>query len=132
MAESHVSSTSLPNSPRFHKLIRNKIRFRICAELLTSCARVLEDHGLKNDHPLSVPLSSTDPIKFYRQDYHKSLPNFPGRCVIALGRHTNKFFPSQFPITFFRYSSIQVVSWILVHPILADAIYHVVGAKEAL
>ena len=47
---------------------------------------VLEDNGLKNNHPLSIPLPSTDPIKFYIQDSHKYLPNFPGSCVIALGR----------------------------------------------
>ena len=52
----------------------------------------LEDNGLKNDHSLSVPLCSTDPVKFYRQGSHKSLPKFPGRCVIALGRNTYKFF----------------------------------------
>ena len=51
----------------------------------------LEDKGLKNNHPLSVPLPSTNPVKFY----------------------------------------IQVVSWILVHPILGDTISHVVGAEEA-
>ena len=27
-------------------------------------------------------------------------------------------------------SSIQVVSWVLVHPILVDSIYHVVGVEE--
>ena len=52
----------------------------------------LEDNRLKKNHPISVTLPSKDPVKFYRQDSHKSLPNFPGRCVIALGRHTNKFF----------------------------------------
>ena len=52
---------------------------------------VLEDNGLKNDHPLSVPLPSTNPVKFYRQDSQKSLPDFPGRCVVALGQHTNDF-----------------------------------------
>ena len=53
----------------------------------------LEDNGLKNDHPLSVPLPSTNPVKFYRQDSQKSLPDFPGRCVVALGQHTNDFSP---------------------------------------
>ena len=52
----------------------------------------LEDNGLKSDHPLSVPLPSTDPVKFYRQDPSKYLPDFPERCVIALGWHTNIFF----------------------------------------
>ena len=40
-------------------------------------------------------------------------------------------FPPCLPLTVFRYSSIQGVSWILVHPILVDTIYHVVGAEEA-
>ena len=53
---------------------------------------VLEDNGLKNDHPLRVPLTITNPVKFYRQYSHKSLPDFPGRCDVALGRHTNDFF----------------------------------------
>ena len=53
---------------------------------------VLEDNGLKNDHPLSVQLPILDIVKFYRKDSHKYLPNFPRRCVIALGCHTNKFF----------------------------------------
>ena len=32
----------------------------------------------------SIPYPSTDPVQFYIQDSHKSLPDFPGRCVIAL------------------------------------------------
>ena len=52
----------------------------------------LEDNGFKNDHPLSIPLPSMNSIKFYRQYSHKSLPDFPGRCDVALGRHTNDFF----------------------------------------
>ena len=63
----------------------------------------LEDNVLKNDHPLSVTLTRTDPIKFYRQDSHKSLPNFPGRCLIALGWHTINFFPPLFPLNIFLY-----------------------------
>ena len=82
----------------------------------------LEYNGIKNNHPLSVPLPSTEPVKLYRQNSHKYLPNFPGRCVIALGWQKNKFFPPHLTLTVFRYSSIQVVSWILVHPILVDAI----------
>ena len=91
----------------------------------------LEDNGLKYNHPLSVPLPSTDPVKFYRQDYHKYLPKFPRRCAIELGWHTNKFFLPRLPPTVFSYFFIQVVSCILVHPILVDTIYHVVGADEA-
>ena len=53
---------------------------------------LLEDNGLKDNRPLSIPLLSTDPVKFYIQDSHKSLPDFPGRCVIALGQDTNKLF----------------------------------------
>ena len=61
--------------------------------VIVNALGALEDNGLENDHPLSVPLPSTDPIKFYRKDFHKSLPKFPGRCVIALGQNTNKFSP---------------------------------------
>ena len=87
----------------------------------------LEDNGFKNCRPLYVTLPSTNPVKFYIQDSHKSLPGFPGRCVLALGRHTTEFFPQCLPLTVFRNSSIHVVSWILVHPILVDTIYHVVS-----
>ena len=87
-----------------------------------------EDNGLKNDHPLRVPLFSTNPVKFYRQNPHKSLPDFPRRRVVALGWHTNEFFPPCLPLTAFRNSSIQVVSWNLLHPILVDIIKHVFGA----
>ena len=38
---------------------------------------VLEDNGLKNDHPLSVLLPSTDPVKFYRQNPPNLLPTSP-------------------------------------------------------
>ena len=89
----------------------------------------LEDNGLLNNQPLNVPLPSTDPVKFYRKNSHKSLPEFSRRCVIALGRQTKKFFLTRLPLTVFRYSSMQVVSWILVHPILVDAILHLVVAK---
>ena len=82
----------------------------------------LDYNRLKNNHPLSVPLTSTDPVKLYRQDSHKSLPDFPERSVILLGWHTNKFFPPHLPLTVFRYSYIQVLSCKLVHPILVDAI----------
>ena len=51
----------------------------------------LVDNGLKNNHPFSVTIPSTDPVKFYIQYSHKSLPNFPGRCVVALSRDTNEF-----------------------------------------
>ena len=51
----------------------------------------LEDNRLKNDHPLCVPLPSTNFVKFYIQDYHKYLPDFTGWCAIALGRHTSGF-----------------------------------------
>ena len=33
---------------------------------------VLEDNGFKKNHPLSVPLPITNPIKFYREDSHNS------------------------------------------------------------
>ena len=82
----------------------------------------LEDNGLKNDHPLSIPLSSIVPVNFYRQDYHRYLPDFPRRCVIALGWHKNTFLPPRLPLTIFHDSPMQVVSWILVHPILVDTI----------
>ena len=82
---------------------------------------VLEDNGSKNYHPLSAPLPSTDPVNFYRQDSHRSLPKFPARCVILLGRHTF-FFPPGLPLTVVRYYSIQVFSWVLVYLILVDAI----------
>ena len=39
----------------------------------------LYDNGLKNDHPLRVPIPSTNPVKFYIQDSYKYLPNFPRR-----------------------------------------------------
>ena len=83
---------------------------------------VLEDNRLKKNHPLSVPLPRTNPVKFYRQNSHKSLPNFPGRCVVALVRNTNEFFPTCLPLIVFKDSYIQVVSLILVHPILVDTI----------
>ena len=86
---------------------------------------------MKKDHPLRVPIPSTDLVKFYRQDPHKSIPDSPRRYVIALGRHTNNFFPPHLPLSVFCYSSIQVVSLVLVHPILVDTIYHAFGAKEA-
>ena len=47
---------------------------------------VLGDNRLKNYQPLGFSLHSTNPVKFYIQDFHKSLPDFPGRCVVALGR----------------------------------------------
>ena len=81
-----------------------------------------EDNGLKNDHPLGVPLPLTNPVKLYRQDSYKSLPGFPGRCVVSLGWHTNEFFPPCLPLNAFRNSYIQVVSLVLVHPILVDTI----------
>ena len=59
---------------------------------ITSTLCALVDNGLKNYHPLSIPLPGTKPIKFYRQDYHKYLPKFTRMCVIVLDRHTNKFF----------------------------------------
>ena len=90
---------------------------------------VLEDNGLKKNCPLSIPLPSTNPVKFYRHNSDNYLPKFPGRCVIALGQQTNNFFPLRLLFTVFRYYSIQVVSWILVHPILVDAIYNVVVAE---
>ena len=83
---------------------------------------------IKDDHPLHVTLPSANPVKFYRQDYQKSLPDFPGRFVLALGRHTNEFFPPCLPLTVLLDSSIQVASLILVHPILVDAIKNVVDA----
>ena len=39
MVELYVSFTSLSNAPRFHKSSRKKMRFQICAELLTPWAR---------------------------------------------------------------------------------------------
>ena len=81
----------------------------------------LEDNGPKNNHPFIVSLPSTEPVKFYTQDSHKYLSDFPGRCVITLGRKTKKS-PPHLPLNVFRYSSIQVVSSILVHPILVDTI----------
>ena len=40
----------------------------LCGIINALCA--LEDNGLKNDHPLSVQLPSTNLIKFYRQYSH--------------------------------------------------------------
>ena len=97
-----LSTTRFPEVPHgggmrvFHKLVKCSTIPQVQSEknaLLYFCVIVnalgmLEDNRLKNYHPLSVPLPSTDPVKFYRQDSHKSLPNFPGRCVIALGQNT--------------------------------------------
>ena len=52
---------------------------------------VVEDNGLKNNHPLTVPLPITKPVKFYRLDSHKSLPDFTRGCVVALCWQTNDF-----------------------------------------
>ena len=83
---------------------------------------------MKEDHPLCVPLPSVNPVKFYRQDPNKSIPNFLGRCVVALGQNTNEFFPPCLSLIVFRDSYVQVFSWILVQPILVDPIEHVVVA----
>ena len=40
---------------------------------IVNASWVLEDNGFKNDHPLRVPLTSMNPIKFYRQDSRKYL-----------------------------------------------------------
>ena len=87
---SFVSSTNTPRStiPPVESKQNSFSNLRGIVNAL--CA--LEDNGLKKYHPLSVPLTSTETIKFYRQDPHKSLPNFPRRCVIVLGWHPNKFF----------------------------------------
>ena len=91
MDELYVSFTRSSNAPKFHKSSRKKMRFQICAELVTSYAR------WRITDWKTITLSEF--IKFYRQDSHKSLPNFPGRCVIALGRHTNKFSHRYFHLT---------------------------------
>ena len=128
MAELYVYFMSSSNDPQFHNSGLKKTLSNLRG--INNALCVFEDNGLKNNHPLSIPLPSTDPVKFYRQDYHKYVPDFPRRCVLALGWHTNKFFPLCLLLIVFRDSFIQVVSCILVHPILVDSIYHIVGAKE--
>ena len=83
----------------FHELVKRSTSPQIeskqytlsnlCGIVNALCA--LEDNRLKNYHPIIIPLPSTNHVKFYRQDSHKSLPEFPGRCVTALVRHTNEF-----------------------------------------
>ena len=78
----------------------------------------LQDSWLKHDYPIRVPLPSVYPVKLHRKGSNKSPPNFPGRCVIALGWHIDEFFPPSFPLNIVCNSAIQMVSWILVQPIL--------------
>ena len=85
----------------FHNLIKRstipqvELKKNALSDLrvIVNALGALEDNRLKKNHHLRVALPSTDPVKFYIQDSHKSLPNFPGRCVIALSQHT-KIFPT--------------------------------------
>ena len=93
----------------FHKLVKRPTISEIDSKqyALSNLRRIinalgaLEDNVLKNDHPLSIPLPSMNPVKFYRQDSHKSLPNFPVSCVVALGRHKNEIFHRSFHLLSF-------------------------------
>ena len=66
-----------------------------------------------------------NPIKFYRKDYHKYFTDFPRRCAVMLDWHKYEFFPPYLALTVFYDYYIQVVPWILVYPILVDAIKHI-------
>ena len=57
----------------------------------------------------------------------KLFPNSTRRCVVALGKKTDKFFTPSFPLTIIVDSAIQIISRILVHPILVDTVERVVG-----
>ena len=90
MAELCMSFTSLSNAPRFHM---SSLKKNALSDLrgIVNALGALEDNGLKNNHPLSILLPITDTVKLYRQDSHKFLPDFPGRCVTALGRKKTSF-----------------------------------------
>ena len=102
----------------FHKLVKHSTisQFEAKQNALSDLRGIVnalctsEDKGLKNNHPFSAPLPSTDPVKFYRQNSYKYLPEFPRMCVIALGWKTNKFFSPLLPLTVLLYSPIQVFS----------------------
>ena len=51
-----------------------------------------EDNRLKKNHPLIVPLPSTEPVKFYRQDYHKYLPEFSWKVCHVCFEHKKLYY----------------------------------------
>ena len=101
-----LSSTSFSQVPHggvirfFHKLVKRstipqvKLEKNAHSDLrgIVDALGVLEDNRLKKDHPLSVPLPSTYPVKFYRQYSYKFIPKFPANCVIAVVWNTKTNF----------------------------------------
>ena len=93
----------------FHKLVKRSTIPQVKSKQnapsnlrgIVNALGALEYNGLENNYLFGVPLPSTDSVKLYRNNSHKSLPEFTGRYVIALGWQTNKFFPPRLLITVF-------------------------------
>ena len=83
---------------------------------------------MKHNHPLRVSLPIAYPIELHRNDSEKYPPDFPIWYVIALSSQIEDFSPPSLPLTILCDSAIQMVSWILVHPIMVDPKEHVVGS----
>ena len=69
----------------------------------------------KNDPLLGVPLKSLYVIKLDFKDLYELSSDLTIQCVIALGWI---FPPFSLPLTILFYYAIQMISRILVHPIL--------------
>ena len=80
----------------------------------------LEDKGLKKNHPFGVPLPSSYPFNLYTQNSHKNSSWLSWKVCHSIESPNKQVLPPRLPV--FRYSSIQVFSWIFLHPILVDAI----------
>ena len=91
---------------------------------------VLQYDLLEIDNPLRVPLLIFYTINLHWEGCDKFSPGFSRRCVVALGRQTDKLIPPSFSRTILCDSNIQMVSSILVHPILVDPKEHVVSSLE--
>ena len=74
----------------------------------------------EKNHTIRVPLPTSYVVDICRDRQDKTFPYVSIRYVVTLGGQTNKFFSSFLPLTILVYSSIQVDTGILVHPILID------------
>ena len=88
----------------------------------------LQDNGLNHDRPLRVTLPISYPVKLCRNGPDKYSPEFSEWYAVVLGWHTDDFFSFSLPLTILCGSAIQIVSWILLHPILVEPKEHVVGS----
>ena len=88
----------------------------------------LQDNWLKHNHPLRVTLPSSYTVEIHRKGSDKSSTEFSGRYVVSLGWHTYELFKPIFTLTILCDYAIQIVSWVLVHPILVYHKEHVVGS----